>query len=320
MLIFYGQPLNVRAFTKKMTMQGDDGREGPKTSAIRTEPFERLGSPDPASPIVISVPHAGRHYPEALLARARVSADVLQRLEDRHVDALLPDLVGRGCTALVACTARAAIDLNRDPRDIDRQIVAGIPADFGLIQSAKQRGGLGLFPRSLPRVGELWSRAQPWSEARLLLERCHAAYHDAITGALKHLRGRYDQVLLLDLHSMPPLPSGQGAAPRPDIVIGDRFGGSVPARYSELARTVATDHGFVVALNHPYPGYYIIERHGRPATGRYAMQIEISRDLYLDDRLDLPGPGLPRVQAMLAELVEVTSEEMSRGGFSVAAE
>ena len=110
-------------------------------------------------------------------------------------------------------------------------------------------------------------------------------------------RGRYDQALLLDLHSMPPLAPGQGAMPRPDIVIGDRFGGSVPSRYSELARAVATDHGFVAALNHPYPGYYIIERHGRPAAGRYAMQIEISRDLYLDEKMDLPGPGLARGMA-----------------------
>ncbi len=87
--------------------------------------FSILGPDGPQSPVLLSVPHAGRCYPPELIDQARVPIDRLRALEDRHADQLVARAVSEGATAVVARIARAAIDLNRDPREIDPAMVEG---------------------------------------------------------------------------------------------------------------------------------------------------------------------------------------------------
>lgn len=275
---------------------------------------------DDAGPVLLSVPHAGRFYAPAVLERSRLPLSHLQRLEDRHADLLIADLVARGYPAMVAHVPRAVIDLNRDPRDIDPALVRDIPHGQPLIQSIKQRGGLGLFPRSLPRVGDLWRGAMLWEEAQRRIALVHDPYHRALERELERIHRRHGQALLVDVHSMPPLaPPGTGGG-RADVVIGDRFGGSASNRLSAMAGAVLAGEGLNVALNTPYPGSYLIERHGRPLRGRHALQIEISRDLYLDESLAEPGDGLPRIRAVLVRLVEALAQELRGDRWAEAAE
>lgn len=281
-----------------------------------TDAIEVWGG-DLTAPVLFSVPHAGREYSDAAIARSRLPVAALQRLEDRHADLLVTELIGVGHVAIVAKAPRAIIDLNRDPRDIDPCAVKGMPRTLHLIQSPKQRGGLGLFPRFLPRVGDLWSEPLAWEEAESRIRLIHAPFHAEIERRVDRIVQRHGQALLLDIHSMPPLSRGVAHA---DVVIGDRFGVSASPRLAETARAVVERHGLAVAVNHPYPGYYLIERHGRPRAGRHALQIEIARDLYLDEALDAPGPGLPAVRAMLADVTAALTEELTRGDFAVAAE
>lgn len=273
-----------------------------------------------AGPVLLSVPHAGRAYAAPVLARSRMGRSHLQRLEDRLADLLIGDLIAGGQPALVARVPRAVIDLNRDPRDVDAIMVRGIPHGQPLIQSLKQRGGLGLFPRSLPRMGELWRGPMGWDEAQSRIAHMHGAYHHELERALDRRLARHGQALLLDIHSMPPLPPSLPDGDRPDIVIGDRFGATAAGRLSEMAESLLQAEGLKVALNHPYAGSYLIERHGRPRQGRHAMQIEISRDLYLEERLEEPGAGLPRMRRILRLLVEALAQDLSRDRWSEAAE
>lgn len=311
MLIFYGQGLNF----------GADQEKKSGMTHVDEAPFRFSGSETPLFPLLLAVPHAGRYYPDEVRSRCAVAPYILNRLEDRHADALIGDLVGRGFGMLVAHIARATIDLNRDPRDIDRRMISGLPHGQALIETAKSRGGLGLFPRSLPRIGPLWRHPLPWSEARERIDTIHAPYHARLEREMTRIFTLHGQALLLDVHSMPPLEQGRFAdGPRPDVVIGDRYGASAAPRFAELARQVAMRHGLVAAVNHPYPGSYTLERHGRPAQGRHAIQIEISRDLYLDARLDALGEGVDATRAMLTELALTLAEEMRGEALPVAAE
>jgi N-formylglutamate amidohydrolase len=70
--------------------------------------------------------------------------------------------------------------------------------------------------------------------------------------------------------------------------------------------------GIEVALNHPYAGGYVLERHGRPQRGIHALQVEIDRSLYLDTELRLPGHGMAAMRSVLGELVRTLAEDMLR--------
>lgn len=302
-----------------MTGKMED-KSDPSVACI-PEPFIFHAPSRRAVPVLFSVPHAGRFYPEPVMARRAVSMSAVSLLEDRHVDALITNLIEQGYSAFIARVARAVIDLNRDPRDIDRRSISGIPHGQALIETAKSRGGLGLFPYTLPRVGALWRGRLDWAEAKSRIDAIHAPYHVGIEREMKRIREVEAQVLLLDIHSMPPLERERFVPGlRPDIVIGDRFGMSAAPRFSEIARSVFSRHGLVVAINHPYPGNYILERHGRPVAGRHAIQIEISRDLYLDERLDLPGRGVGVMQGVLSDLASAMIEELRGSDLPVAAE
>ena len=279
---------------------------------VRCPAFDRFGSGDentaPASPVVVSVPHAGRDYSAILLAQARVPVATLRRLEDRHADLLAHGLIARGHDVLVARAPRALIDLNRDMREVDPMMVRGLPHGVALLPSAKLRGGLGLVPRRLPGANELWRGPFDWADIQYRIATIHQPYHAALAERLVRARAAFGYAILLDLHSMPPLPATQDA-PTARIVLGDRFGRSASARLMARAADLFAGHGLVVAQNHPYPGNYLIERHGRPRDNVHAMQVEIDRSLYLDSALDRPGPGLAAMQAMILRLADVLADE-----------
>ena len=72
------------------------------TPCLREAAFDLFGAEMPERPVILSVPHAGRDYPDALLAAARVRPGLLRRLEDRWVDLLARPLIARGFSVLVA--------------------------------------------------------------------------------------------------------------------------------------------------------------------------------------------------------------------------
>lgn len=211
----------------------------------------RLIRPEkPCSPLVVSVPHAGRRYPQALLGNSRVAQDALETLEDRYVDRLVAPLSEKGITVIVADVARAWIDLNRSEREIDPEMIAPQPKRSGLELSAKVRGGLGLVPRRLAGHGEIY--AAPLAERDLAqrIANVHRPYHGALSDALDAARRRFGTAVLLDCHSMPPL-RPQAGRPRNEIVIGDRDGRSAAPCFSGRAEKICRAAGFRVARNAP---------------------------------------------------------------------
>lgn len=288
--------------------------------AQSTPAYHLYGSDRPASPVILSVPHAGRDYDDALLRSARVTLDMLRRLEDRWADLLALPLIERGHCVLVARPPRAMIDLNRHEREIDPTMIAGLPRDVPLQTSAKLRGGLGLFPRRLPGAYELWQRPIAWAEAGRRIDMIHRPYHAMLGQTMRAAREVHGHAVLIDLHSMPPLPPPAAGKDAADVVLGDRFGRAASTRLMTLAADVLEGHGLRTVQNHPYAGDHMIERHGRPAEDLYALQVEVDRSLYLDAALDQPGPGLARLQAAIGALVEAIACEPPRAAYPLAAE
>jgi len=291
-----------------------------------------LRCPQPSAlPVLLAVPHAGRAYPDALLERMRNPGYAALRLEDRYVD-LLAEEVARitGAALLVAQAPRAMIDLNRDVHDVDwgmfgDGLAAEAPGhDLGSYAPElsgqpmppsvrRAKSGLGLIPRRLPGMGELWKRRHAPDELAARIAGIHAPYHQQLAGQLAALRARWGAALLVDLHSMPPL-GVAGGPPGPEFVLGDRFGASCDGGLVASAFAHYACQRRTVAHNRPYAGGYVLERHAAPHQGLHALQIEIDRSCYLDTRLTEPGAGFAGMVRVLAELVTRLAAEVAALG------
>jgi N-formylglutamate amidohydrolase len=274
-----------------------------------------IDPPGGDQPLLVAVAHAGRIYPPSVMARARVSLAVLESLEDRHADALIDGMIADGASAIVASLARAAIDFNRSEREIDPGMIDGA-LPWAASPSPRTRSGLGLIPRRLAREGDLWRHRLTGDELESLVERAHRPFHRAIADRLDAICARHGQALLIDCHSMPPLPGPDAA----DVVIGTLGGRSCDRAIADAARRTFEAEGLKVALNQPYAGGHTIDRHGRPALGRHAIQIELDRSLYLQADLRTPDPtGVARATRLLRALAPALLAAMP-GGLAQAAE
>jgi N-formylglutamate amidohydrolase len=279
-------------------------------------PFRRLGPARPRSPVVLSVPHAGRSYSDGLLAAARLSRARLESLEDRLVDRLVWRAVEAGAVALIADSPRAEIDLNRDERELDPAMVLPRPAADSTVESPRTRGGLGLIPARIAGSGAIWRQRIAAAEVARRIERIHRPYHEAIEAELQAAKARFGIAVLLDCHSMPPRGAGGEAA----VVLGDRHGGSMAEALVAAAESAALGAGFKVARNAPYAGGHITERHGRPERGLHALQLELDRSLYLAPDLRTTGPGFDRVARLIAAIAQALAAAALEPPEAIAAE
>jgi N-formylglutamate amidohydrolase len=252
-------------------------------------------------PVLLSVPHAGRDYPQWLLDMARGGRKSLQALEDPLVDRLVWRAAGHGLAAVIARAPRAAVDCNRGEDEIDPVIIRE-----GLLlrrASARARGGLGIVPSRTASHGHLWRYAIGSQELERRLDQAHRPYHGAIEAVLDELVARFGCALLLDCHSMPP-PAGCDAS----VVFGDRCGRSAAPWVIANACRIAGQLGFAAAANDPFAGGHIVERHGAPDRAVHALQIEIDRRCYLNPAGE-PGEGFDQV-ALLFEALALDLGEM----------
>lgn len=268
-------------------------------------------------PILIAVPHAGRDYPEDLTAAMRDPRWAQTRLEDRFVDRIGEDVAeATGAALLVAKAPRALLDLNRAPDDIDWGMVADAGAKRPPSSAANRRarGGLGLVPRRLPGMGEIWKRRLTRAELQARIDEVHRPYHREAADILERLRDRWGAALLIDLHSMPPL-RGLGDEREPvEFVLGDRFGASAAGSLSAHTLRFMAQAERKMAHNRPYSGGYVLERQAAPRRGIHALQIEVCRSIYLDAQFDQPGPRLPAVTRVLSGLVRSLAREVTAFG------
>lgn len=287
-------------------------------------PAYTLRRVEPSSiPVVLAVPHAGRAYAHTLLERMRHPTFAAPRLEDRYVDLIGAEVARRtGAALLVANAPRAMIDLNRATDDVDWDMVGPAPdassARRGPSRMAglasRARSGLGLIPRRLPGLGELWNRRLDHHEVEERIAGVHEPYHAALAETLAAVRDRWGAALLVDLHSMPPLAPPHPGLPAPQFVVGDRFGAACDGALVAAAFSFFATRGRPTAHNRPYAGGYVLERHARRSAGIHCLQLEIDRQCYLDSRLAEPGEGFGATVSLVTELVSTLAADVAGMG------
>ena len=235
-------------------------------------------------PFVFSSPHSGRFYPERFLAMARLDSNAIRRSEDCYVDELFAAAVALGAPLLKANFPRAYLDVNREPWELDPRMFAEPVPPYCNIRSARVAGGLGTVPRLVGEGLDIYAGRLPLAEAVARIETVYKPYHETLKRLIARTHARFGYAVLIDCHSMPASVRVGDSGFRPDFIVGDRFGTAAAAALTERAISLLSAMGYTVAHNKPYAGGFITEHYGRPARRLHALQIEVNRGLYMNER------------------------------------
>jgi N-formylglutamate amidohydrolase len=250
----------------------------------------------PHAPLVYASPHSGGHYPDRMLEALRLDPSVLRGSEDSLVDSLIAPAPSGGATVIHARVARAFVDLNREPWELDPAMFEDELPDFARARTARVAAGLGAIAR-VAGGKEIYRRKLTFAEAKERIETVHQPYHDALTRLLAQARAAHGVALLVDWHSMPSAAAqGPGRRGACDIVLGDRFGAACAPAITALVEKAFVELGYRCVRNAPYAGGYTTEHYGRPARRTHALQVEINRALYMDEATRVGHDGFERLR------------------------
>jgi N-formylglutamate amidohydrolase len=191
--------------------------------------------------------------------------------------------------------------------------------DYANTRSLRVAAGLGAIPRVVGDTQPIYAGRIRVAEGLARIAAFHHPYHQRLAGLIERTRAQFGLAILIDCHSMPSTLAEAGAL---DVVLGDRFGASAAGWVVESLESALVEQGYRVRRNKPYAGGYITERYGAPAIGRHAVQIEVNRALYMDERRMVKlerAEGLAQALFAAAEAL-ATRAVAERGGGRWAAE
>lgn len=268
--------------------------------------------------VVFAAPHSGRSYPPEFLENSNLDRVQIRSSEDAFVDELFAAAPECGAPFLVATMPRAYVDLNRSSDELDPALIREVPKSIG---NPRVTSGLGVIPRVVANGRRIYRGKISREEAMARLANVWRPYHHQLRELLASSRALFGQAILVDCHSMPheAIEAISHGGPRPDVVLGDRFGAAADGEIVERIEAIIAGAGLTVARNAPFAGAFTAQNYGRPSRNQHVVQIEIDRALYMDEATVTRKENFAELQAVLRD---VTAEiaAIGRPRRSLAAE
>ena len=256
-----------------------------------------------AKPFLITIPHSGERVPAEAGWLNGLPETLLMFDVDRYVDRLYEPVIKRLMIPSVKTEwHRYAVDLNRLPDDVDADSVEG------------HANPSGKFPRGLhwsmtTLKEKLMPGPMPKATHETLVRKYFEPFHRDTQSILKDLRAAGAKVTYhIDAHSMPSVGTSEHRDPgehRADIVVSDCEGKSCSPFFRDLVITAYEKAGFKIAYNWPYKGGRVTETYGKPGIGQEAIQVEMNRALYMNEKTkQLQMDRLETIQSKISTAIE----------------
>ena len=209
-----------------------------------------------------------------------------------------------GAPLLAANFPRAYIDVNREPWELDPRMFAEPVPSFANIRSARVAGGLGTVPKLVGEGLDIYSGRLPLAEALGRIEAVYKPYHEALKQLLARTQQRFGFAVLIDCHSMPASIRVGDSGVRPDFIIGDRFGASASAGAHRAGDRPAWSRWATRSpTTSPMPAASSPSTTAGPGRGLHALQIEVNRGLYMNERTFQKSSGFDALADDLARFI-----------------
>ncbi|MBC7659669.1 MAG: N-formylglutamate amidohydrolase [Chitinophagaceae bacterium] len=258
-------------------------------------PYETFLPKEWRIPVIISAPHVGTELPFAI--KDKLDETLANQLPDTDwfVDELYDFASEMGAVLVKARYSRYVIDLNR-------------PVDGPTLYTDNRRQTEAIPSTSFEGV-PLYKDGYQVDEAERMrrIELYYRPYYDELHAHIERGLEEFGKILLWDAHSIKRLVRSIQAEPFPDLMLGDRDGHTAAPELVERALAELKASPYSVAYNTPFKGGQITRFHGHSVPGLYAMQLEMSQDIYMTDGfLDQQKAGLlkPVLKRTLLSLAE----------------
>jgi N-formylglutamate amidohydrolase len=254
------------------------------------------------APLVFNSAHSGRDYPERFLNMTRLDHLSIRQSEDAFVDELFARAPHLGAPLIRAHFPRAYLDVNREPWELDPTMFVEPLSERFNTTSPRVAAGLGTLARVVAENKPIYRDRLTLDDARMRIEGIYQPYHATLQRLLTEAHSAFGVAVLIDCHSMPRL-SRTGDRLGPDIVLGDRYGTTCAPILADLAEMIFAGAGLRVARNRPYAGGFCTRTYGRPQHGVHALQIEVSRHLYMNEVTLEKSDGFAAMRQLIERLL-----------------
>ena len=254
-----------------------------KYKSLVTKSYRLIEPEALLSGIVIASPHSGRNYLSSVKEQSILDPITLRSSEDAFVDELMDFAPALGIPLICSEIPRAFVDLNRGRDELDPAIIEGIKPNR---QNPRVISGLGVIPRVVANGKEIYSGKLSKEAAIERLENFWDPYHSKLAELLDRARQQFGYSILIDTHSMPheAILNASSSFRTSQIVLGDRYGATcAPEIINDLIKLISKN-GLRASRNIPFSGAYIVQKYGSPGLNRHAIQLEIDRSIYMDER------------------------------------
>jgi N-formylglutamate amidohydrolase len=269
--------------------------------------------------VVFASPHSGRDYTWSFLRRSVLNEHAIRSSEDAFVDQLFECAPQFGAAFLKAGAPRAFVDLNRARDELDPALIESVRR---IGHNPRIASGLGVIPRVVANGRAIYRGKMTLHEAEERIRDYWEPYHAKLQTLLDTAHARHGQTVLIDCHSMPHEAMdgvARAGMKRPDVVLGDRFGAAASGEVVDRIEAAFASAGFIVTRNAPFAGAYITQAYGKPSKGQHAVQVEIDRSLYMNEKLIRPNGDFETVRTALRGVIEEVAQ-IGQGRIPLAAE
>ncbi len=223
-------------------------------------------------PFVLSIPHCGTEFPKELVENYNSSLVNILDDTDWYLEQLYDFASEIGVTTIYAKYSRWVIDLNREPGSLplydDGRLITELCPKTNFLGECIYRK-----KEFEPSEGEIDKR----------LKNYFYPYHQKIDKIISELKAKFGQVLFWDAHSIRRRVETIRKQPFPDLILGDNDGLSADDNFTQTALDSLGSSRWHINHNDPFKGGFLTRSKGSPNQNVHALQLEMSKDLYMNN-------------------------------------
>ena len=255
----------------------------------------------PITPLILSIPHAGSYYPKEFLRYKSIDLKKLKIMEDFKSDTFIDKVDLNLADIFIAECSRAVVDLNRSRQSLDDSMFKSKIKTTPHEEVLLIKSGLGVIP-SKCYAEEIFKAKLPNLYISKMLTRYYDPFHKKLSKRINYLKLKFGAVYLIDIHSTPALLNDKKNFP--DVIIGDNFGKSSEENFRTNLISHFKNLDLRLSINNPYSGGYITRRYGKKDKNINVIQIEISKNYYMNENTFKLKKNLNNIKDVFKIIVE----------------